>query len=53
MELQVKKLKVGISTTLRQNSLYGPYITSKAETNYSFSPVKGGDYENLFKNVLL
>ena len=25
MELQVKKLKVGISTTPRQNSLYGPY----------------------------
>ena len=28
-------------------------ITPKAETNYSFPPVKGEDYENLFQNVML
>ena len=30
-----------------------PITTPKAETNYSFLPVKGEDYENLFQNVLL
>ena len=53
MDLQVKKLKVDISATTRQNSLPGPYHHPKAETNWSFLPVKGEDYENLFQNVHL
>ena len=44
MELRVKKFKVDISTTPRQNS---PFITPKAETDYLLPPVKGEDYENL------
>ena len=47
MELQVKKIKVDISTTPRQNYLHGPYHHPKAETDYSFPPVKGEDYENI------
>ena len=53
MDLSVKKLKVDISTTPRQTSLPGHYHHPKAETNYSFPPVKGEDYGNLFQNVLL
>ena len=54
MDLQVKKLKVDISTTPGQTSLSPvPIITPKAETNYSFPPVKAEDYENLFQKVLL
>ena len=53
MDLQVKKLKVEISATTRQNSLPGPCHRPKAETNWSFCPVKGEDYENLFQNVYL
>ena len=53
MDLQVKKLKVNISTTPRQNSLPDPDHYPKAETIYSFPPVKAKDYENLFQNVLL
>ena len=53
MDLQVKKFKVDISTTPKQNSLTGPYHHPKAEINYSFPPVKGEDYENLIQNVLL
>ena len=30
-----------------------PIIIPKAETKYSFPPVKRKDYENLFQNVLL
>ena len=52
MDLQVKKLKVGISITPRVSLPY-PYHHPKAETNYSFPPVKEEDYENLFQNVLL
>ena len=49
-----KKLKVDISATTRQNSLPGPYqVLIKAETNWSFRPVKGEDYENLFENLYL
>ena len=48
MNLQVKKLKVDISTTPRQNSLSVPIITPKAETNNSCHPAKEEDYENLF-----
>ena len=44
MELRVKKFKVDISTTPKQNS---PFITPKAKTDYSLPPVKGEDYENL------
>ena len=53
MDLQVKKLKIDISTTPRQNSLPGSYHHPKVETNYSFPAVKSKDYENLFQNVLL
>ena len=56
MELQTEKFKVDISTTPRQNSLHGtfhPFVTSKAEGNSSFRPVKVEDYENLFQNGLL
>ena len=53
MEFQVKKLKVDISTTPRQILSPISIITLKAETNYSFLPVKGKDYENLFQNILL
>ena len=59
IELRVKKLKVDISTTPRQNYLHGPYYhpqgRAKADTDHSFSPVKGEDYENLanfFKTCL-
>ena len=43
MDLQVKKFKVDISTTPKQNSLTGPYHHPKAEINYSFPPLKGED----------
>ena len=35
MDLQVKKLKVDITTTPRQNYLTGPYHHLNAEINYS------------------
>ena len=40
MDLQVKKLKVGISATPRKNSVTGAIITLKAETNYSFPQLR-------------
>ena len=49
MDLQVKNLKVDISITPRQNSLPGPYHHPQCREKYSFPPVKGEDYENLFK----
>ena len=33
--------------------LPSPYHHPRTETNYSFAPVEGEDYENLFQNVLL
>ena len=39
MELRVKKFKVGISTTLTQNSLL--IIAPKAEADYSFPQLTG------------
>ena len=38
MDSQVKKLEVDISTNPNQNSLPGPYIILKAESNYSLPP---------------
>ena len=52
MDLQVKKLKVDISTTPRQNFLPSSYRHPEVEANYSFPAVKAEDYENLFQNVL-
>ena len=56
MELRVKKFKVDISTTPRQNSLHGPYHHSQGRDRLLIPPVKGEDYKNLinfFKHVLL
>ena len=53
MDLQFKKFKEDISAITRQNSLLGPYHRPKAETNWSFRPVKGEDFENLFQNVYI
>ena len=53
MEFQVKKLKVEISTTPRQNSLLGPYHYPQGRDKLFIPLVKGEDYENLFQNVLL
>ena len=44
MGLRLKKLKVDISTSPRQNSLPVPIISSKADTNNSFPPVKGEEF---------
>ena len=52
MDLQVKKLKVDISTTPWQNLSPVSIITPKT-AKLIFPPVKGEDYENLFQNVLL
>ena len=54
MDLQVKKLKVDISTTPIQNFLVGPNHHPQGRNKLLIpSPVKGEDYENLFQNVLL
>ena len=53
MDLQVKKLKVDISTTHSQNSVPCPYHDPQCREKLLIPQVKGEDYENLFQNVLL
>ena len=55
MDLQVKKLKVDISTTPRQNSLPGPYHHPQVRDKLLIliPPVKWEDNQSLFQNVLL
>ena len=54
MDLQVKKLKVGISTTPSQTSLSPVPIITQKQRQVTHSPqLRGEDYENLFQNVLL
>ena len=52
MDLQVKKLEVDNSTTLRLNSLPSPYHLLPRHSQIAHPlPVKWEDYENLFQNV--
>ena len=53
MDLQVKNLKVNISTTPKQNNLPGPYYHPQGRYKLLIPPVEGEDYENLFQNVLI
>ena len=53
LHLQVKKLKVDLFTTPRQNSRPGPYHHPLGRNKLLIPPVKCDDYENLFQNVLL
>ena len=53
MDLQVKKLKVNIYITPRQNSLPCPYHFPQSIDKLLILPVNREDYENLFQNVLL
>ena len=48
MELRVKKFKVDISTTPRQNSLHDPYHCRQGRDRLLIpSQLRGEDYENL------
>ena len=51
--LQVKKLKVDISTTFRQNSFAGLYHHPKAEINYSFPKLRGRTKKPVSKYISL
>ena len=53
MDLQVKELKVDISAFPRKNSVTGPYHHPQGRDKLLILPVKGEDYGNLFRNVLL
>ena len=53
MDLQVKQLKPDISATPRQNAICGPYHHSQDRDKLLIPLIKGDDYENLFRNVLL
>ena len=50
--LQVKHLKIDVSTTPRQNSPPSSYHHSQGRGKILTLPVKSEDYENLFQNVL-
>ena len=49
MDLQVKKLKVDISTTPRQKSPPSPIISPKEKVNYLFSQLRGRAMKTHFK----
>ena len=51
--LQVKNLKIDVSTTPRQNSPPSSYHHPQDRDKILILPVKSEDYENLFQNVLL
>ena len=53
MHLLVKKIKSRPFHYAQAKLSPVPIIIPKAETIYSFSPVKEEDYENLFQNAFL
>ena len=53
MDLQVKKLKVDIYTTPKQNSLHGPYHLPQGRDKLLIPSVKGEDYDYCLKSMFL
>ena len=53
MGLQVKELKVDISAVPRKNTVTGLYHHPQGRDKLLILPVKGEDYRNLFRNILL